>query len=74
MYRICSLVPVFGASAQAERVGFSEKAIEHQTREAVHRPLTTPRRHPLLPVPVPEEHSFEPKRDLLELFFLSNRG
>lgn len=72
MYRICSLVPVFGSEARYGSANQLARPAEVAAENSSFRPPVESRRHPL--IPVHEEGSSEPKRELLELFFLSNRG
>lgn len=72
MYRICSLVPVFGAASRPERSETAPSAVERQSGNVPLPPGSGGRAHPLLPAR--EDVATEPKRDLLEFFFLANRA
>jgi hypothetical protein len=72
MYRICSLVPVFGSEFQPSSGDFHAKSADFSVEETTGRPVVSTRLHPLLPVG--GEAPAESKRDLLEMLFLSGRA
>lgn len=72
MYRICSLVPVFGSEIQAASGDFQAKPTDFSVGDPTLRTAVSPRPHPLLPVG--GEAPAESKRDLLEMLFLSGRA
>jgi len=72
MYRICSLVPVFGVTPRPECFDTCHDGIEHQAGNVPLPAGSGGRAHPMLPVREPGVT--EPKRELLEFFFLANRA
>ena len=72
MYRICSLVPVFGSEFQPQSSDFQAKPADCSVGDSPLRTAVSPRPHPL--VPIGAKAPAESGRELLEMLFLSGRA